>query len=119
MSTKAGWPYLVQDYTRRQGARGVSDALDLGCSAGLSTRALAEAFPAARVRGLDLSPHFLAVAEHRERCAVLQMDIPQFLDFGHGTFVNGPCHASEGMAFFLNAYAQEAYAQRWSQCCAR
>ncbi len=45
------------------------DALDLGCSAGLSTRALAEAFPAAQITGLDLSPHFLAVAEYRERCA--------------------------------------------------
>ncbi|KAL1500604.1 hypothetical protein AB1Y20_013256 [Prymnesium parvum] len=38
-------------------------ALDLGCGTGLSTRRLAARFPhAARVEGLDLSPHFVAVA---------------------------------------------------------
>ena len=37
-------------------------------SAGISTRPLADAYPAASVTGLDLSTHFLAVAELRERC---------------------------------------------------
>eukprot|EP01031_Cornospumella_fuschlensis_P037151 gene37151-45093_t len=42
--------------------------LDAGCSVGISTTALAEAFPAAhQVVGLDLSPHFLAVAKYRQQ----------------------------------------------------
>lgn len=59
----------LQAFVQQHGARPIQDALDVGCSAGLSTRALAEAFPAASLTGLDLSPHFLAVAEYRERCA--------------------------------------------------
>jgi hypothetical protein len=58
----------VQGFAQQHGARAFQDILDIGCSAGISTRALAEAFPeAASLRGLDLSPHFLAVAEYRER----------------------------------------------------
>ena len=60
------WP---QAYSERHGARSVRDALDAGCSAGQSSRSLAERLPHANVTGLDLSPHFLAIAEHRERCA--------------------------------------------------
>lgn len=41
--------------------------LDIGCSVGVSTRWLAAYWPSASVTGLDLSPHFLAVAELRER----------------------------------------------------
>ena len=59
----------AQDFQRRHGARAVGDALDVGCSAGVSSRFLAAALPGAQVTGLDLSPHFLAVAEWRERCA--------------------------------------------------
>ena len=41
--------------------------LDMGCSVGISTRALAAAFPSAeRVVGGDLSAFFLAVAESRK-----------------------------------------------------
>lgn len=59
---------LLQDFAEQHGARGFQNILDVGCSAGISTRAMADAFPeAASLRGLDLSPHFLAVAEHRER----------------------------------------------------
>ncbi len=36
----------------------------LGCGVGMSTRALADAFPQASTTGLDLSAYFLAVAEH-------------------------------------------------------
>ncbi|WP_066425202.1 class I SAM-dependent methyltransferase [Anabaena sp. 4-3] len=39
--------------------------LDLGCSVGLSTFALQELYPQAKVTGLDLSPYFLAVANYR------------------------------------------------------
>jgi len=41
------------------------DILDIGCSVGLSTSALQEAYPQAKVTGLDLSPYFLAVAQYR------------------------------------------------------
>ncbi|MBR8835685.1 MAG: class I SAM-dependent methyltransferase [Stigonema ocellatum SAG 48.90 = DSM 106950] len=41
------------------------DILDLGCSVGMSTFALKEVYPEARITGLDLSPHFLAVAHYR------------------------------------------------------
>ncbi len=62
----------MQDFAAQHGAQRFDDILDIGCSAGISTRALAEAFPeAASVAGLDLSPHFLAVAEYRERCGLL------------------------------------------------
>jgi ubiquinone/menaquinone biosynthesis C-methylase UbiE len=40
---------------------------DVGCSVGVSTYYIAEAFPSAAVLdGIDLSPHFLAVAKLRE-----------------------------------------------------
>ena len=58
----------LQEFAEQHGARSSQDILDIGCSAGISTRAMAEAFSdAVSLRGLDLSPHFLAVAEHRER----------------------------------------------------
>lgn len=44
--------------------------LDVGCSTGISTRWLAQAFPgAAAVTGIDASPYFLAVAEWERRKA--------------------------------------------------
>ncbi|MBD1824159.1 class I SAM-dependent methyltransferase [Cyanobacteria bacterium FACHB-DQ100] len=41
------------------------DIIDFGCSVGMSTVALQETFPGSTVTGVDLSPHFLAVAEYR------------------------------------------------------
>ncbi|WP_013325384.1 class I SAM-dependent methyltransferase [Gloeothece verrucosa] len=43
------------------------DILDVGCSIGMSTFALQQTYPQARVTGLDLSPYFLAVANYRAR----------------------------------------------------
>jgi ubiquinone/menaquinone biosynthesis C-methylase UbiE len=40
------------------------DILDLGCSVGMSTFALQKLYPLANITGLDLSPYFLAVAQH-------------------------------------------------------
>ncbi len=40
------------------------DIVDLGCSVGMSTFALQDAYPQARVTGVDLSPYFLAVADY-------------------------------------------------------
>ncbi|CAG9463383.1 unnamed protein product [Pedinophyceae sp. YPF-701] len=66
---------VISGYQERQAAAGrsatppraVTSLLEVGCSVGVSTRALAEHYPAARVTGLDLSPHFLAVAKHLEK----------------------------------------------------
>ncbi len=41
------------------------DILDIGCSVGMSTLALAEIYPKAQITGLDLSPHFLAIADQK------------------------------------------------------
>ena len=57
----------ITSFAARTGAREFESILDVGCSAGVSTRSLADAYPTARVTGLDLSPYFLAVAELRER----------------------------------------------------
>jgi len=43
----------------------VRRVVDLGCSTGLSTFAVAHAYPDAEVVGVDLSPHMLAVARYR------------------------------------------------------
>lgn len=43
------------------------DILDIGCSVGMSTFALQEAFPQARITGVDLSPYFLAIARYRSQ----------------------------------------------------
>lgn len=49
-----------------QGAPAPKDIVDLGCSTGLSTLALARTFPSARrITGVDLSPHMLSVACHQ------------------------------------------------------
>lgn len=41
------------------------DVLDLGCSVGMSTFALQQVYPQARVTGVDLSPYFLTIAQYR------------------------------------------------------
>jgi ubiquinone/menaquinone biosynthesis C-methylase UbiE len=41
--------------------------LDIGCGVGLSTFALQETYPESEVSGLDLSPHFLAVAKYQSQ----------------------------------------------------
>lgn len=43
------------------------DIVDLGCSVGMSTFALQEVYPQAKITGLDLSPYFLAVANYRSQ----------------------------------------------------
>ncbi|MBW4574130.1 MAG: class I SAM-dependent methyltransferase [Aphanothece sp. CMT-3BRIN-NPC111] len=43
------------------------DILDMGCSVGLSSFALQNLYPQAKVTGLDLSPYFLAVAQYRSQ----------------------------------------------------
>ena len=42
-----------------------SKILDLGCGVGMSTFAMQQVYPQAKVTGLDLSPYFLSVARYR------------------------------------------------------
>ncbi|MBD1861503.1 MULTISPECIES: class I SAM-dependent methyltransferase [Trichocoleus] len=50
------------------------DILDLGCSVGMSTFALQETYPQARVTGLELSPYFLTVARYKAQKRQLQIN---------------------------------------------
>lgn len=57
----------VAAFLQAHGGRAVNHILDVGCSVGISTRALGAAFPSAStVTGLDLSPYMLAVAAARD-----------------------------------------------------
>lgn len=57
----------VHAHISKHGLAEPKSILDIGCSVGVSTRYLANEFPAAAATGLDLSPYMLAVAELRER----------------------------------------------------
>jgi ubiquinone/menaquinone biosynthesis C-methylase UbiE len=48
--------------------------LDLGCGTGTTTRMLKQAFPQAKVIGLDLSPYMLVVAAEKARTAKLSIE---------------------------------------------
>ena len=52
---------------QRINAPPIREAVDLGCATGLSTLELQRSFPEARIVGVDLSPHFLAVARVLQR----------------------------------------------------
>ena len=53
-----------RDILKAQIVEAPEDILDLGCSVGMSTFALQDTYPQARVTGVDLSPYFLAVADY-------------------------------------------------------
>lgn len=57
---------LVRDYLTAQGIEptAIRTAVDLGCGVGMSTFALQDTFPEAQLTGVDLSPHFLAIADY-------------------------------------------------------
>lgn len=64
---KNGDPTLRQNYhnvIKEQISSHPQNILDIGCSVGMSTFALQETYPQAKVTGLDLSPYFLAVANY-------------------------------------------------------
>jgi ubiquinone/menaquinone biosynthesis C-methylase UbiE len=65
-----GDPQLRQSYhdiVKQQLTIEPQDILDLGCSVGLSTFALQQVYPQANLTGVDLSPHFLAVARYSSK----------------------------------------------------
>ncbi|EFJ11155.1 hypothetical protein SELMODRAFT_126718 [Selaginella moellendorffii] len=64
---RGNWIRALESYHSQNSVLPVSQVLDVGCSVGLSTIYLAEAFPSAQITGLDLSPYFLAVAQHKEK----------------------------------------------------
>jgi len=68
--------------------------LDIGCSIGDSTRALADWFPKAQVTGLDLSPYFLAVAQHMEKQRDVARETP--ISWVHA---NGECTGLPAASF--------------------
>jgi len=60
---------MVRAHRARHGAESEIEPkkiLDVGCSVGMSTRYLSDAFPTASVVGLDLSPYMLAVASVKD-----------------------------------------------------
>lgn len=57
----------AQMAARLDGLRPADTLVDLGCGPGVSTFALAELIPAARVVGLDVAPRMLAEARRRRR----------------------------------------------------
>jgi ubiquinone/menaquinone biosynthesis C-methylase UbiE len=62
-----GDPTLRQNYhhvLQEQIFFSPQDILDVGCSVGMSTFALQDTYPEAKITGLDLSPYFLAVANY-------------------------------------------------------
>ncbi len=63
---KQGDRRLRQSYhavLKSQIAKAPKEIVDFGCSVGMSTFSLQEAFPDSILTGVDLSPHFLAVAQ--------------------------------------------------------
>ncbi|GLI59339.1 hypothetical protein VaNZ11_001199 [Volvox africanus] len=62
----------------------IRDMVDLGCATGLSSLELLRAFPGASVRGLDLSPYFLAVGRYeQEQRKAANGGAPESLAFVH------------------------------------
>jgi ubiquinone/menaquinone biosynthesis C-methylase UbiE len=64
------------------------DILDIGCSVGMSTFALHNAYPEAKITGLDLSPHFLAIANYNIRTKHPELLESQQIKWLHSTAEN-------------------------------
>jgi len=55
------------EIVKSQIASSPQNIVDLGCSVGMSTFALQDIYPQAKIVGVDLSPYFLAVAQYRSQ----------------------------------------------------
>jgi ubiquinone/menaquinone biosynthesis C-methylase UbiE len=56
--------YWTLSHSDPSPAAAPSTLLDVGCSGGFSTHEMTRAFPGVEAMGIDLSPHYLAVAQH-------------------------------------------------------
>jgi len=66
---RSNYSLKMQQLMRERGVdpASIHSIVDLGCATGLSSLALLEAFPAACLTGVDLSPYFLAVGRYEQR----------------------------------------------------
>ncbi|TYQ29949.1 class I SAM-dependent methyltransferase [Pseudanabaena sp. UWO310] len=62
--------------------------LDIGCSVGMSTFSLHENYPLAKITGLDLSPHFLAIANYNTNLKYPQLTEKGQIQWIHSTAEN-------------------------------
>jgi ubiquinone/menaquinone biosynthesis C-methylase UbiE len=62
--------------------------LDIGCSVGMSTFALHKTYPQAKITGLDLSPHFLAIANYNTRTKYPELTNNDQIQWLHATAEN-------------------------------
>ena len=58
----------VKSYAKEKNIKSFSSIIDIGCSVGISTFYLAKEYSEVKnILGLDLSPHFLSIAQHRQK----------------------------------------------------
>ena len=72
-----------QEETARRSSKNIKSIVDLGCSVGVSTFYLAEAFPSSTILGIDLSPQFLAVAKERQWSYPVTSPVSTNIEFLH------------------------------------
>lgn len=63
--------------------RPIKDVVDLGCATGLSCRYLSAALPGASITGVDLSPHFVAVAQYEQEQREVKSGMKESIRFMH------------------------------------
>ena len=99
------------------------DILDVGCGVGLSAFAIQQAYPEARVTGLDLSPYFLAIADYktRQRDAVSSTKINTKITWQHAAAeaTGLPDASFDLVSFFLVFHELPQHATRKIFCEAR
>jgi ubiquinone/menaquinone biosynthesis C-methylase UbiE len=58
----------VKSYAKEKNVKRIESIIDVGCSVGISTFYLAKYYPEVKnILGLDLSPHFLSIAQYRQQ----------------------------------------------------
>jgi ubiquinone/menaquinone biosynthesis C-methylase UbiE len=79
------------------------DILDVGCSVGMSTFSLQSAYPNSKITGLDLSPHFLAIANYNTRTKHPELLETQQVQWIHTTAEQTglPDHSFDCVSCFL------------------
>ena len=70
---RASYHEIIQS----QIASSPQNIVDLGCSVGMSTFALGEVYPEAKMTGVDTSPYFLAVAQYRSQQKQAELSNPK------------------------------------------